>query len=104
MNSSSKEIVGKQFQLHQFLCGTVSLYGIWNYGLLVEDANTVFISKICFQVLTDHLAQEEGLDFYNSRFSELLILHLSRKMVVQKQCLYLKYDSQFKFLSSFLLY
>lgn len=63
MNSSSKEILGKQFQLRQLLCETVSLYGIGNHGVLAEGANTVFISKICFQVLTDHLAQEEGLDF-----------------------------------------
>jgi len=33
---------------------------------LVEDASRVFISRICFHVLKDHLEQEEGLDFWVS--------------------------------------
>lgn len=46
------------FQLQQFLWASLILEFLEFY--LIEDASTVFISRIFSQVLKNHLAKEEG--------------------------------------------
>lgn len=46
------------YQLQQFLWASLILEFLEFY--LIEDASTVFISRIFSQVLKNHLAKEEG--------------------------------------------
>lgn len=88
-------MLGK-FQLQLFLWASLILeFGSY----VIEDASTVFISRIFFQVLKTHLAQEEGQDSgYYTRISELFIVLSPRKRVVHKQGFCFEIITKFKFL------
>lgn len=90
-------MLGK-FQLQLFLWASFILeFGSY----LIEDASIVFIIRIFFQVLKNHLAQEEGqVSGYYTRFSELFIVLSPRKRVVRKQGFCFEFVTKLSELSS----